>query len=133
VEGLVLLTIRDGPAETLKRLEASIAAHGLEIFARIDHAEGARRVGLELRPTEVVIFGSPKAGTPLMRMSETLAVDLPLKIMIWQGANGETRLAWDDPAWIARRHGLGPAADPIVAKMRAAIDAVARDAASGTA
>jgi uncharacterized protein (DUF302 family) len=131
-EGLVTAQSRHGPAETLARLEAGIARHGLTIFARIDHSDGAKAVGMELRPTTVLIFGSPKSGTPLMQMSDSIGLDLPLKLLIRQEANGQTFLAWDDPAWIARRHGLGEASEPIVAKMQAAIAAIAGDAAGGS-
>jgi uncharacterized protein (DUF302 family) len=114
------------------RLENSIASRGLTIFARIDHAAGAKDVGMDLRPTQVVIFGSPKSGTPLMQMSETIGIDLPLKMLVRQEANGHTVLAYDDPAWLASRHGLAAAAGPIVEKMRAAMAAIAGEAAAGS-
>ena len=131
-EGLTTVKSRHGPAETLTRLENSIAAHGLTIFARIDHAAGAKEVGMDLLPTRVVIFGSPKSGTPLMQMSDTIGLQLPLKILIRQQANGETFLAYDDPAWIAKRYGLAEAAAPVVAKMQAAMAAIAAEAAGGS-
>jgi uncharacterized protein (DUF302 family) len=132
-EGLTTVKSQYGPAETLTRLEDSIAAHGLTIFARIDHAAAAKDVGMDLLPTRVVIFGSPKSGTPLMQMSDTIGLQLPLKILVRQQANGETFLAYDDPAWIARRFGLAEAAAPVVAKMQAAVAAIAGEAASGSA
>ena len=110
----------------------SIAAHGLTVFASIDHAAGAKEVGMDLPPTRVVIFGSPKSGTPLMQMSDTIGLQLPLKILVRQQANGETFLAYDDPAWIARRYGLAEAATPVVAKMQAAMAAIAGEAAGGS-
>ena len=131
-EGLITAKSQHGPAEIVKRLENSVAAHGLTIFARVDHAEGAKSVGMDLRPTEVLIFGSPKSGTPLMQMSDTIGLDLPLKMLIRQDANGETFLAYDDPAWLARRHGLAEAAGPIVAKMQAVMAAIAGDACGGS-
>jgi uncharacterized protein (DUF302 family) len=131
-DGLTTVKSQYGPAETLTRLEDSIAAHGLTIFARIDHAAGAKDVGMDLLPTRVVIFGSPKSGTPLMQMSDTIGLQLPLKILVRQQANGETFLAYDDPAWIARRYGLAEAAAPIVAKMQAAMAAIAGEAAGGS-
>ena len=130
-EGLVIAKSQGGPIETLRRLETSIAAHGLTIFARVDHAEAAKGVGLELKPTVVLIFGSPKSGTPLMQMSETIGIDLPLKMLVRQEANGQTVLAYDDPAWLASRHGLAAAAGPIVEKMQAAMAAIAGEAAAG--
>jgi uncharacterized protein (DUF302 family) len=131
-DGLTTVKSRHGPAETLTRLENSIAAHGLTVFASIDHAAGAKDVGMDLLPTRVVIFGSPKSGTPLMQMSDTIGLQLPLKILVRQQANGETFLAYDDPAWIARRYGLAEAAAPFVAKMQAAMAAMAGDAAGGS-
>jgi len=130
-EGLVTVQSQHGPVGTLTRLENSIASRGLTIFARIDHAAGAKDVGMDLRPTQVVIFGSPKSGTPLMQMSETIGIDLPLKMLIRQEANGQTILAYDDPAWLASRHGLAAAAGPIVEKMQAAMAAIAGEAAAG--
>jgi uncharacterized protein (DUF302 family) len=131
-DGLTTVKSRYGFAEALTRLESSIAAHGLTIFASIDHAAGAKEVGMDLPPTRVVIFGSPKSGTPLMRMSDTIGLQLPLKILVRQQVDGETFLAYDDPAWIARRYGLAGAATPVVAKMQAAMAAIAAEAAGGS-
>ena len=131
-DGLTTVKSQYGPAETLTRLESSIAAHGLTVFASIDHAAGAKDVGMDLRPTRVVIFGSPKSGTPLMQMSDTIGLQLPLKILVRQQANGETLLAYEDPAWIAKRYGLAEAAAPVVAKMQAAMAAIAGEAAGGS-
>jgi uncharacterized protein (DUF302 family) len=131
-DGLIAVKSLHEPAETLTRLESSIAAHGLTIFASIDHAAGANDVGMDLPPTRVVIFGSPKSGTPLMQMSDTIGLQLPLKILVRQQANGETFLAYDDPAWIAKRYGLAETAGPVVAKMRAAMAAIAGEAAGGS-
>src|ERR1700675_896461 len=131
-EGLVTVQSQHGSVGTLMRLENSIASRGLTIFARIDHAAGAKDVGMDLRPTEVVIFGSPKSGTPLMQMSETIGIDLPLKMLVRQEANGQTVLAYDDPVWLASRHGLAAAAGPMVEKMQAAMAAIAGEAAAGS-
>ena len=131
-EGLVIVRSQHGPVGTLMRLENSIASRGLTIFARIDHAAGAKDEGMDLRPTQVLIFGSPKSGTPLMQMSETIGIDLPLKMLVRQEANGQTVLAYDDPAWLASRHGLAAAAGPIVEKMQAAMAAIAGEAAAGS-
>jgi len=131
-DGLTTVKSQYGPAETLTRLENSIASHGLTIFARIDHAAGAKEVGMGLPPTVVVIFGSPKSGTPLMQMSDTIGLQLPLKILVRQRADGETFLAYDDPVWIATRYGLAEAATPVVAKMQGAMAAIAGEAARGS-
>ena len=129
IDGFIMRASRDGPAETLRRLESSIAARGLTIFARIDHADGAGKVGLQLRPTEVVIFGSAQGGTPMMQLSQSIGLDLPLKMLVWRDANDQTLVAYDDPAWLARRFGLGEEADPVVARVQAALSAIAREAA----
>jgi uncharacterized protein (DUF302 family) len=131
-DGLTTVKSQYGPDETVTRLENSIASHGLTVFARIDHAAGAKEVGMDLPSTRVVIFGSPKSGTPLMQMSDTIGLQLPLKILVRQQADGETFLAYEDPVWIARRYGLAEAAAPIVAKMQTAMAAIAGEAAAGS-
>ncbi|WP_296806096.1 DUF302 domain-containing protein [Thiocapsa sp.] len=108
--GLVATTSPHGVAETADRAEAAIAERGLGVFARIDHAAGATKAGLELTPTELLIFGNPTAGTRLMHCSATVAIDLPLKLLIWEGADGVTQVAYNAPAWLDTRHGLGACA-----------------------
>jgi uncharacterized protein (DUF302 family) len=105
IDGLTTLASSFGPAETMARLEAAVRAKGLTVFARIDHAAGAAAVGLALRPTELIIFGNAKGGTPLMQAQQTIGIDLPLKALIWQDAAGKTRLSYNDPRWLAQRHG----------------------------
>jgi uncharacterized protein (DUF302 family) len=104
-EGLKVSRSRHGPRETLGRLEVAVARYGLTVVARIDHGAAAEKVGLELRPTVVVIFGNPRGGTPLMQAVPTVAIDLPLKALVWQDEAGTTWLGYNDPAWILRRHG----------------------------
>ena len=111
-----------------RRLEAAVKAKGMTVFARIDHAAGAVEVGLTLRPTEVLIFGNAKGGTPLMQSVQTIGIDLPLKALVWQDASGSTWLSYNDPSWLAQRHGLGPEGSAAVAAMSAALDAVAKAA-----
>ena len=99
------------------------------MFARIDHAAGAAAVGLSLRPTEVLIFGNAKGGTPLMQSVQTIGIDLPLKALVWQDASGDTWLSYNDPAWLAHRHGLsGAATRQRSAMLSAALRAVAKAA-----
>lgn len=131
VEGLVTRASRDGPPETLRRLEAAIVSRGMTVFAHVDHAAGAMSAGLALRPTDLVIFGSAKAGTPLMAESQTIGIDLPLKILIWQDAAGQTFVAYNDPAWLVSRHALGEPAGAIAHKMQAGLAAIASEAAGG--
>jgi uncharacterized protein (DUF302 family) len=106
VEGLKVARSRHGPQETLDRFEVAMARYGMTIFARIDHGAAAAKAGLELRPTVVLIFGNARAGTPLMQMVPTIAIDLPLKAVVWQDEAGATWLGHNDPLWIARRHGV---------------------------
>ena len=117
-----------GPKETMERLEAEVKAKGLTVFARIDHAGGAAEVGLSLRPTELLIFGNAKGGTPLMQSDQTVGIDLPLKVLVWQDTLGDTLLSYNDPIWIAKRHGLGHEVDVTVKAMSAALDGIARTA-----
>jgi len=117
-----------GPKETMERLEAEVKAKGLTVFARIDHAGGAAEVGLSLRPTELLIFGNAKGGTPLMQSDQTVGIDLPLKVLVWQDTSGDTLLSYNDPIWIAKRHGLGHEVDVTVKAMSAALDGIARTA-----
>jgi len=105
-EGLVTLPSDFGPEETLSRLEKEIIAQGIHVFAHIDHAAGAGAVGMTLRPTTVILFGSPRGGTPLMQANQTIGIDLPLKALVWQDANSKTFLSYNDPAWLAKRHGV---------------------------
>jgi uncharacterized protein (DUF302 family) len=126
VDGLTTLPSSHGPKETMNRLEAEVKAKGMTVFARVDHAAGAADVGLSLRPTELLIFGNAKAGTPLMQSVQTLAIDLPLKALVWQDASGHTWLSYNDPSWLAKRHGLD--VEPAVGAMAAALDAIARTA-----
>jgi uncharacterized protein (DUF302 family) len=107
--GLVTVMSRLPVSEAINRLANKATSLGLRVFARIDHAAGAAQVGMDLRPTELLIFGSPKGGTPLMRDQQTAGIDLPLKVLAWEGEDGQVRLIYNDPAWLARRHGLGTA------------------------
>ena len=111
----------------MNRLEAAVTAKGMTVFARIDHAAGASAVGLSLRPTEVLIFGNAKAGTPLMQSAQTIGIDLPLKALVWQDISGKTWLSFNDPAWLAQRHGLS-GQEAAVSAMTATLDAVAKAA-----
>jgi uncharacterized protein (DUF302 family) len=92
--------------ETLDRLEAVLKSKGVKIFARIDHAAEAQSVGMSLRPTQLLIFGNPKAGTPLMRANQSIGLDLPMKALVWQDAQGQVQLTWNSPDYLTGRHGL---------------------------
>jgi len=127
-DGLITIKSSQGPKETMERLEAAAKAKGLTIFARIDHAAGAAVVGLSLRPTELLIFGNAKGGTPLMQSDQTVGIDLPLKALVWQDASGDTWLSYNDPGWIAKRHRLSHEVDATVTATYAALDGIARTA-----
>jgi uncharacterized protein (DUF302 family) len=103
--GLTTLPSIHSAKETMDRLEADVRAKGLTVFARIDHAAGAKAAGLTLRPTEVLIFGNAKGGTPLMQALQTTGIDLPLKALVWEDPGGKVWLSYNEPVWIAQRHG----------------------------
>lgn len=127
--GLISVSSTHSVGETVDRLAKLVEAHGLAVFARIDHAAGAARVGMPLRPTELLIFGNPQGGTPLMQDRQAAGIDLPLKALAWEDADGKVWLAYNDPAWIAARHGLGPTSAKALAAMTAALGKLAADAA----
>ena len=128
--GLITLPSSHGPKDTMDRLETAVKAKGMTVFARIDHAAGAAAAGLSLRPTAVLIFGNARGGTPLMQSVQTIGIDLPLKALVWQDMSGETWLSYNDPAWLAQRHGLG-GTESVVGIVTAAMDAVAKAATAG--
>jgi uncharacterized protein (DUF302 family) len=127
-DGLITMPSSFGPEETMNRLEAEVRAKGMTLFARIDHAAGAKAAGLSLPPTDLLIFGNAKAGTPLMQSAQTLGIDLPLKALVWQDAAGRTWLSFNDPDWLARRHGVDHESDATLNAMTAALNAVAKAA-----
>jgi uncharacterized protein (DUF302 family) len=129
VDGLTSVPSNFDPKETMDRLEAEIRTKGLNVFARIDHAAGAAEAGLELRPTNLIIFGNARGGTPLMQLIQTVGVDLPLKVLVWQDAAGKTWVSYNEPSWIAQRHGVANA-DPTVSKMADLLSAISRMAAN---
>ncbi len=124
-DGLITLASSYAPKETMDRLEREVTARGLSVFARIDHAAGAAAVGLPLLPTEVLIFGNAKGGTPLMQMDQAVGIDLPLKALVWQDAAGKVWLSYNDPRWLAQRHGLEPETNASLEAMTTALNAVA--------
>jgi uncharacterized protein (DUF302 family) len=108
----------------MDRLEAEIRAQRMTLFARIDHAAGATEVGLTLRPTELIIFGSARGGTPLMQAVQTIGIDLPLKALVWEDAAGKTWISYNESKWIAQRHGIANA-EAVVTKMADLLSAIA--------
>ena len=128
IDGLITIRSGYGPNETMTRFEAEVRAKGMTVFAHIDHAAGATAVGLPLRPTDLLIFGNAKGGTPLMQAIQSIGIDLPLKALVWQDASGTTWLSYNDPAWLARRHGLDDTTKATVSAMTQALHAIASKA-----
>ena len=103
---LVTLPSAHGADETVVRLKSLLSKKGIQVFADIDHAAGAQKVGLSLRPTRLLVFGNPQAGTPLMQSQQTIGLDLPLRILVWEDEAGKVWLAYHRPANLAQRHGI---------------------------
>jgi len=104
--GLIHLASNRSVEETLARLENLLRERGVSVFALVDHSGEAARVGLAMRPTKLLIFGSPKAGTPLMQAAPSVAIDLPLKALVWEDAEGKVWLSYNDPLYLQQRHNL---------------------------
>ena len=129
VTGLTTVSSAHSAKETIDSLEAEVKARGMAVFARIDHAAGAKEVGMALRPTELLIFGNAKGGTPLMQSVQTIGIDLPLKVLVWQDDAGNTWLSYNDPNWLAKRHGVGRDVDATVTALTGALHSLAKTAA----
>ena len=104
-DGLIALKSPHSAAVTMTRLEDAVKQRGLTVFARIDHAAGAAKINKTLRPTEVIIFGNPQGGTPLMECAQSAGIDLPLKALVWEDAAAQVWVGYNDPAYLAQRHG----------------------------
>lgn len=128
-EGLVVKKSAHSVAETLDRLTQTLEENGLTVFTRIDHAENAKGADLELAPTQVLIFGNPKLGTPLMQESRTTAIDLPQKALAWEDEDGAVWIAYNHPAWLSERHGL-KAREEVLEKIGTALDGFVTHAAT---
>jgi uncharacterized protein (DUF302 family) len=129
VDGLTTISSNFGAKETMDRLEAEVKSKGLTVFARVDHAAGAAAVGMKLRPTELLIFGNAKGGTPLMEADQRIGIDLPLKALVHQDEAGKVWLSYEDPSWLARRYDLGAVVAMNVEALGKALSALATDAA----
>jgi uncharacterized protein (DUF302 family) len=106
--GIVTIESRHSVDETVRKLKQILDAKGIKLFTLIDHSGAAKDAGMQMRPTKVLIFGNPKAGTPLMIASPTIAIDLPLKLLVWEDSGGKVRISYNDPAYLQERHGLPP-------------------------
>ncbi len=118
--GLVTKKSAHSVTQTLDRLEGALKDKGIIIFARIDHTAGAKKAGMPLRSTELLIFGNPKLGTPLMQSKQTIGIDLPLKVLAWEDENGQVWLTYNAPDFLANRHGITDRAQ-VLAKMTEAL------------
>lgn len=129
VEGLVVYASALDPQQAMAALVAAAQRRGMAIVARVDHAAAAAQVGMPLRPTELLVFGNPRAGTPLMDAVQSIGIDLPLKALVWQDAHGQTLFAYNDPRFLAARHGIGAGLEPLLATMAGALEGIASEAA----
>ena len=125
--GLIHIKSSHDVKNTAQRLETVLKEKGMSVFLRIDHSEGARKVGEKLRPTELVIFGNPKVGAPLMQCAQTVAIDLPQKALIWQDESGQVWLTYNDPQYLAGRHKIG-GCEAVLDKVRNALTNFAKAA-----
>ncbi len=105
VHGMIAVKSAHSAKITMDKFEAAVKAANMNVFARVDHAAGAQRIGQTLRPTEVLIWGSPQGGTPMLLCAQTVGIDLPQKALVWQEANGDVYLGWNDPVHlVTNRH-----------------------------
>jgi uncharacterized protein (DUF302 family) len=125
-DGLITVTSPHSATQTMTRLEGIVKERGLNVFARIDHAAGAAKIGKTLRPTELLIFGNPQGGTPLMECAQTAGIDLPLKALVWQDEAGKVMLSYNDPDYLAKRHGA--ASCPALENLKKALSGIAQAA-----
>jgi uncharacterized protein (DUF302 family) len=126
--GLTTIASGHSVAETIDRLVAAVTPLGINVFARIDHAAGAASIGMPLRPTLLLLFGNPKGGTPLMQDQQTAGIDLPLRALAWEDADGKVWLSYNEAAWIAARHGLGAASAAAVTAIAGMLEKVTKAA-----
>lgn len=105
-DGLIAVKSPYSAKDTMDRFAAVVKERSLKVFARIDHTAGAAKIGKSLRPTEVIVFGNPQGGTPFMECAQTVGIDLPLKALVWQDASSQVWLGYNDPQYLAQRHGI---------------------------
>ena len=122
-DGFIAIKSPYNAKATMDRLEMIVKDKGLNVFARIDHAAGAARVGKKLRPTALLIFGNPKGGTPFMECAQSVGIDLPLKALVWEDPSSQVWLGYNDPVYIARRHDVSQC--PVAGKLRKVLAGIA--------
>jgi putative redox protein len=128
-DGLVTIRCAGSVDQVIGRIEALVEARGLTVFARVYHAAGARAAGLELAPTVLLLIGDARAGTPMMAVQRTVGIDLPLKLLAWADDDGAAQLTYNDPAWVAARHGLDTDGLPQIQVMAGLLEHLAAAAA----
>jgi uncharacterized protein (DUF302 family) len=126
-EGVISQPSDQPVATTMDRLEKIVASKGFRVFARVDHGAGAAGVDMALRPTQLLIFGNPKGGSVLMQSAQSVGIDLPLKYLVWEDADGQVWVSWNAPAYLAGRHGLDPQM-PVLTKMSNGLAGMAKAA-----
>ena len=129
-EGMTIVQSQFDPKTTMDRMAAAVTADGIDVFARIDLAVDAPKVNLTLRPTEVLIFGHPKFGAALVQAKQTVGIDLPMKALVWQDAAGKSWLSYNNPSWVAARHGVGADREKTIQAMAVGLAAQAKEATS---
>ncbi len=128
-DGLVWVGSQHSVASTTDRLQAIFKSKGVTLFARVDHSAGARSIGQTLLPTQLLIFGNPKLGTPLMQCQSSMAIDLPQKMLISEDAQGNVWITYNDPVYLAKRHNL-PGCDAVISKIAKVLSGFSKAAAS---
>ena len=126
-DGVIMIKSPHSVQNTMDRLEKVLNEKGMTVFVRVDHAAGATKAGMELRPTQLLIFGNPKVGTPLMLCEQTVAIDLPQKALVWEDDAGKVWLGYNDPAYLANRHAI-TGCDEVLAKVSGALGNFAKAA-----
>jgi len=126
-DGLLVVKSPHSVKDTIDRVEAAAKGKGLNVFLRVNHAAGAQKIGKSLRPTELLVFGNPQGGTPLMECAQSAGIDLPLKALAWQDAAGQVWLGYNDPQYLAERHGARDCG-PVVQNLRKALAGLAQEA-----
>ena len=119
-DGIINVKSNHSVADTADKLEKVLLSKGMKVFTRIPHSKGAKGVGIDLRPTELIIFGNPKVGSPLMKCAQTVAIDLPQKALVWQDAEGGVWISYNDPAYLKQRHQI-EGCDPVLEKVTGAL------------
>src|SRR5271157_612609 len=114
-KGIINVPSNHSVDQTVEKLTGILQAKGVALFALVDHSGEAEKAGLKMPPTKLLIFGSPKAGTPLMLAAPSIAIDLPLKILVWEDGQGQVQISWNSPAWVQSRHNLPPELVPNIA------------------